>query len=574
MSMSRHDHFEELISASLAGDLSDAERRELDAHLDVCAACRATLASFADQRRIMAGLRHVAPPRDLGARVRSGIEGGLHVAIPWWRRPVVLFGGLGGALAVVAGALLAVALLDAPDDPQVGVGSDSPLPSISLAASPSLAPETPLPSATPVGSPAATPDVGEPIQYTSEPDVYLAYTGPFDNLLLTLRDGRTGDTLRELESQGPPVAAELSPNGQFLAYISQLGESGRMELSLVHLGRDVGSTPPVRHDTPIPEWATVRLGESVAGSEFLERMAWSMDSRYLAYTLAAVDGSGTDVWLLDTAFGEPRQLTDVGNAYAASWVVERDGTSYLWTSTAGEEPMSYLHGFDDSGDPDAPSLGGSGDPASSPLAIAEGVFQPIVSPNGDRVIYWRGLMRRFADEWLFAEGASPYLAASSLDGDGPPFADGLPLFSDVTIDRDAFISAGIVWGADSDAYAVWGAQWTGVPQGPEGEYPNINHVYFGHASDSRNLTATHAIDEADIPQNAPVVDVKVPTGRHLLITAREPIGGIMEAPRARLILVGRNTGQVPDEVEFVTGPGDDGWFGPAAYDWIWEATAP
>jgi hypothetical protein len=48
----------------------------------------------------------------------------------------------------------------------------------------------------------------------------------------------------------------------------------------------------------------------------------------------------------------------------------------------------------------------------------------------------------------------------------------------------------------------------------------------------------------------------------------------MDAPRARLILVGRNTGQVADEVEFITGPGDDGWFGPAAFDAYWEATAP
>ena len=61
----RHDEFEELISASLHGDITDEERRRLDAHLDRCATCRGTLAAFAEQRRIMAGLRHVAPPRDL-----------------------------------------------------------------------------------------------------------------------------------------------------------------------------------------------------------------------------------------------------------------------------------------------------------------------------------------------------------------------------------------------------------------------------------------------------------------------------------------------------------------------------
>src|SRR5688572_19721543 len=112
MTMNRHEPFEELISASLHGELSAVERQRLDAHLDTCAECRATLAAFAEQRRIMAGLRHVAPPRDLGARVRYGIERGRHADIPWWRRPAVLFVGVGGSLAAVAGALLALVLLN------------------------------------------------------------------------------------------------------------------------------------------------------------------------------------------------------------------------------------------------------------------------------------------------------------------------------------------------------------------------------------------------------------------------------------------------------------------------------
>ena len=67
MTMNRHEPFEELISASLRhGDLTREERQRLDRHLDTCAECRATLAAFSDQRRIVAGVRHVAPPRDLG----------------------------------------------------------------------------------------------------------------------------------------------------------------------------------------------------------------------------------------------------------------------------------------------------------------------------------------------------------------------------------------------------------------------------------------------------------------------------------------------------------------------------
>ena len=52
MTMNRHEPFEELISASLNGDLTEDERRRLDAHLDGCDQCRQTLAAFSDQRRM------------------------------------------------------------------------------------------------------------------------------------------------------------------------------------------------------------------------------------------------------------------------------------------------------------------------------------------------------------------------------------------------------------------------------------------------------------------------------------------------------------------------------------------
>jgi len=42
----RGNHVDELISASLTGDLTDAERLELNAHLVRCETCRATLAAF------------------------------------------------------------------------------------------------------------------------------------------------------------------------------------------------------------------------------------------------------------------------------------------------------------------------------------------------------------------------------------------------------------------------------------------------------------------------------------------------------------------------------------------------
>src|SRR5687768_759375 len=182
MTMNHHEPFEELISASLTGDLTPTERQRLDAHLDSCDACRATLAAFADQRRIMSGLRHVAPPRDLGARVRTGIERGRFAAVPWWRRPAVIFAGVGGSLAAVAGALLAIVILNGQaSDPPVGVNT-SPTPSAIVEPSeterPTLPPiATPTPDASPVetSEPSPEPSATEnPVVEAPEPDIVMA----------------------------------------------------------------------------------------------------------------------------------------------------------------------------------------------------------------------------------------------------------------------------------------------------------------------------------------------------------------------------------------------------------------
>jgi anti-sigma factor RsiW len=95
----RHEAWEELISASLTGDLTQDEATRLEAHLAGCDRCRATADAFGEGRRIMGGLRHVPPPRDLPARVRTGIERGLHRDVPWWRRPPAIVAGVGGGLA-------------------------------------------------------------------------------------------------------------------------------------------------------------------------------------------------------------------------------------------------------------------------------------------------------------------------------------------------------------------------------------------------------------------------------------------------------------------------------------------
>jgi len=565
MSMQRHDAWEELISAALTGDISPEERRQLDAHLDGCAACRATLAAFADQRRIVSGLRAVAPPRDLGARVRTGIESGAGADVPWWKRPAAVFVGVGGGLALVAGALLALVLLDAPDGPPQ-VGEPTPTPSAAVSASPApSATASPVPSfpllppppasLAPGQTAAPTPTFSETPAPSStaspEPDLYLAYTGEVNDMALTVVSGSTGETVTEAAAPaGEPLLAELSPDGTWLAYLTRIGESGQMEVSVTRVADDAASEEPQPSPDPDPieVGETVALGASVEGSPFLERLAWSADGRYLAFTLAATDDAGTDVWIYPTGADAAARLTNTGNAYAASWVPDDADASGLWVSLAGEEPASYLLPMSDDAGPVAPV-----DPSAEGAALttADGVFLPILSPNARLAFYWTGVMERIGAEWLFAEGGAPYLAEHSIGGDEPyRFTNERPLFSDVTIDRDAFRSAAIAWGPDGNAYAVWDTDWTGTPQSPDGSpYPDQARVYFGHATDPRGLTRAHAIDTDDLPDEATVVSVKVsPTGRHLAIAIQEPSGGILDPPRGRLLLVERNTGSVPDEV--------------------------
>lgn len=567
----RHTEFEELISASVQGDLSAEERRRLDTHLDGCPTCRATLAAFSDQRRIMAGLRHVPVPRDLGARVRAGVERRAS-ARPWWKRPPAIFAGVGGGLAVVAGALLALVLLDGnPDDRNVGQLSPSPMASSADATPiPTLPPlETPAPTA-PAASVAPSPSLeptptATPVEASPEPDGYLAVTGPSDNQLLTVRDADTGETLAEAPA-AVPVAAELSPDGQWVAYIVDLGLSGRTEVRATRIAEGIPSEDPEAlppGDSPIPVGDTVVLAESAAGNPFAEQLFWSSDGRYLAFTVVDRDGGGTDAWIYESSRGTAVPITDVGNAYAGSWVPGGAGTSLLWISTAGETPASHLWAIHDDAI-DIESIA-PGDPADGPYPSAVNVFQPILSPNGALVIYWTGRMERSGDDYAFAEGGAPWLAENRQAGErGYEFENNRPLFTDVTIDRDAFTSAAIRWAPDSDAFAVWEAAWTGVSQASV-TYPDERRVYLGRATDPRHITWRQALDAGDVPPDSSVVDVKVAgTGRHLAITARRPTPGDLSVPEAILLLVTRNLGTVADEVEVLQAQ-DGGWFGPALY---------
>lgn len=590
----RHEAWEELISASVTGDLTEQEHRRLEAHLATCEICQATFEAFDDSRRVVAGLRHYAPPRDLGARVRAGIESGAFSGTPWWRRPPAIFAGLAGSLAVVAGALLALVVInDGRPDPNVGRTSPTPTASVAPASvsqlpepslepipsqtadAPSLAPAvTPGPSTAPDPDATPTPIVTPPALAASpEPDLYVALTGPADSQAMTLREGGSGDTVGEVATDetgtpGVPIAAAMSADGRWLATITRVAGSGTQQVNVTRLA-DPADAPapgaPEPPSTPIEVGTTLLLGEGREGSPFLEHLSWSRDGRFVAFTLADLEADGTDAFVFDVTDGATTRLTDDGAGYAGSFVTADDGSAALWISTAGDEPISRLVRIPDDG-PQPIDVD-----AVDEADVARNVFQPLVSSNDAFAIFWRGRMALVEGEWVFEIGGAPYLAEHQRDDSGAiTFPQDRLLFLDVIIDRDAFTSAAVTWGPEGYTYAVWEAAWTGIPQSPEGRYPDIKQVYFGTIADG-GITRGGAL-AAELPADTSVVDVKIaPTGRHLLVTIQYALGGDLDVPTADLLLIERHFDGEADDVRRLNSR-TNGWFGPAAFSERWSNT--
>jgi anti-sigma factor RsiW len=539
MTLRRGEHPDDLISAAVSGDLTDDEHARLDAHLATCESCRETLAAWTEQRRLVANLRQPSPPRDLGPRVRAGIESGAF-SVPWWRRTGLLV-GVGATLATAAAAVVAVAvignLLPGPQVASTGspsatasvVGSTEPSPSESAA-------DTPQPSPT-----------GPPIVADAIPPFYLAYAGPSGTPALTIRNGDQGATVQELPApQGQPIRAALSPDGRWIAYITPVGLKGTNEYW-------VANTENGSHTD---------LGESSAGgSPFTYGLFWSPDSRYLSYALADSTASGTDVWAFDTSSGAVARLTSRGNVVAAGWRSTQDGESRAWITVAEADPISYEL-------PDLATVPAPYDLAG--LVSARGVFQPVWSGDGSTAIFWRGTVNASAQSgYEFVQGGAPYLARNVGRFPSRAFDAATLVFADVTIGREAFSSAAITWEAGAgDGYAVWDARWTGPPQSGDGSpYPDENRIYFSHASDQRNILAGHALDAGDVPDGAYVASVAIaPVDTdYLAVTVAFPAPGDLAVAEARTLLIKRNTGDVADELVRTFKGDEPGWYGPAVY---------
>jgi hypothetical protein len=527
------NHVDELISASLTGDLTDAERVDLDAHLVRCETCRNTLAAFTAERRILSGLPAAEPPRDLGARVRSGIESGR--LAPWWRRPGALI-AIGASAAAVAAAILAFVVFQNLDlGPGVGHQTASPHASTSI-----------TPSTTPEASVASSVAPSLPPTFLGPGELgYLSLTGaPFEALRLTLINDTTGASVDADTVSGPPIAASLSPDGEWLAYITQKGESAANEVWVLHL----------------IDGAVIHLGCSSA-APFTNRLPWSADSRYLAFTLVGVDlgpdagcqapADGADAWLFDSVNGRIERVTATADAYVSDFAPTpvNDGEYSLWLSHAASEPWSEARSAVDDG-----LLPG--------LERVDGVFLPDLSPDGSRAIFWSGTMTSNSGSWHFSVGGMPQLSGDfRAAGPASPWV-GTQLFTDlVPVGGEAFASGDFAWSPDSDHFAFWDGAWTGAPQSADGTYPSQADAYVGTVSGGLlSAASTLALVR---PADAYLVAITFAAdGSSVAVTLGLPSAGIGDPPSAFLQIVPLGGGS-PHSV----GGGADQppWNGPAVY---------
>ena len=526
----RGSHVDELISASLTGDLTDAERVELDAHLVRCETCRSTLTAFTAERRILSGLPVADPPRDLSARVRTGIES-RRSGRRWWRRPSGLI-AVGASLATVAAAVLAIVVIGNLDRGGVGQQSGSPVASVSFDPGPSAVETSPPTEPTPVPA----------FELASGELGYLSLNGaPFEESRLSFINDATGKSIEAGTVSGPPLAASLSPDGRWLAYITQKGETGANEVWALRL----------------TDGEVIPLGCSEAAS-FTDRLAWSPDGTYLAFTLIAIDlgaeagcptndgAHGTaDVWVYDVSLGERLRLTRSGNAYAASFQPGSDPGTLL-VSYAAESPWT-----------EAVPL--AADPTD--LERIEGVFLPLFSLDGSRAIFWNGAMTLSGGSWHFSLGGMPQLSKDIRSAAPASPWIGTPIFTDLTpAGGEAFASGAFQWGPDGDQFVFWNGAWTGVPQSADGAYPNQFDVYVGAVS--TGLLSAESRLPLQLADVGRIVGVALSTANQAAVTLGFAPAGIGDPPSAYLQIIpfdGSDGRTVGGGVE------PPPWNGPAVY---------
>jgi hypothetical protein len=537
------EHPDELISASLTGDLSVAEQEALDGHLADCARCSETLAAFKEERRLISGMRHAAPPRDLGARVRTGIERGRSGSQPWWRQTPLLVAATASLAAVAAGVLGFVVLTNV-RPPEVAQGTPSA--SASSDISSSVEPTAEI-SATPEPTPTATVN---PQAFLRPGELgYFSMTGGSQEApKLTFVKNANGQAVEAMEApSGPPIGAALSPDAEWIAYITEIAESGANQVWALHL----------------TDGETIRLGCAAAGP-FADRLLWSDESELLAYTLTAIDlgstydcGAGdpdragsTDVWVFRTDTREVTRITDSGDAFAADIGHQLEGATPILVSHAAETPWTdYVW---------VKGTSGIGPDVDESIRI-DGVFLPLLSPFGEQAIYWTGSMSRSEQDgvWQFTTGGLPEVGQLNPAGE----SERMPLFADLSgRGGDGFQDGHFGWGADGDLVAFWGGLWTGSPQGED--YPSELAAYAGRLTEG-GLSRDSRIDIPLDAESARIISVAVqPDGVSVVVSVGDASRGIGDPGSANLYRVPIGGG---DATKLGGATDSAPWDGPAVF---------
>ena len=240
------------------------------------------------------------------------------------------------------------------------------------------------------------------------------------------------------------------------------------------------------------------------------------------------------------------------DSYAASFVpfAVPDAPNRLWVSHAAEAPSSELMVI--------------AWPAASveTLAKVDGIFLPLLSPDGNRALFWRGTMALSARQWQFSRSGLPQMSGDFRSAGPASSWVGTPLFSDLTpVGGEAFTSGDFAWGPDSDLIAFWNGAWTGAPQSADGSYPSQRDVYVGRVSGGLLSSASRL--PLTLAPNAWIVDARFAAdGSSVAVTIGLPSAGVGDPPSAYLQIVPLSGGAARTVGGGVTPPP---WDGPAVY---------
>jgi len=205
--------------------------------------------------------------------------------------------------------------------------------------------------------------------------------------------------------------------------------------------------------------------------------------------------------------------------------------------------------------------GGSAGSGDQNNADAPGVFLPLLSPDGNRAIFWTGTMTSNGGSWHFSLGGMPQLSADFRSTGPASQWIGTPLFTDlVPVGGEAFAHGTVAWSPDSNHLAFWHGAWTGAPQSADGTYPMDTDLYVGSISGGLLSAASRFAPE--LTAKGTVVHATFSLSGDVAMTLGYSSAGIGDPPSAKITVSGVSGG-APHEIGGGVSPPP--WDGPAVY---------